>query len=287
MSKIEQFNGLTVPLVTPFDGDKIDYTALMRVIERCACNGADAFVVLGTTGEAPTVTKKERAELLSFCKQNCFGKKIIAGVGTNDTKTTVEYSIIAEDCGADGLLCVCPYYNKPPKTGVIEHFYKILDSSALPFILYDVPSRTGMRLEDDVILEMQKNERVVGIKCAGDRKNIENTARLCNEKFMLYGGNDLLMPLTMRLGGIGYISAVANVYPLEVKNIISAYLEGDFEMADGLFEEMRERFRALYIETNPVAIKYALYKMGLIKNCLRLPMCPLSRINEEKIRKKI
>lgn len=280
------FKGMIVPLVTPFKGGEIDYDALKRVIENCIDGGADGFVCLGTTAETPTLTDFERDGVLAFTLENCKGKPVYAGTGSNCTDTAIKRTLRAYAFGANGVLSVCPYYNKPTKTGIIAHFCKISDASPLPIILYDVPSRTGVEMTFETVLKLKERANVVGIKLACDEHKTRAFTPLLDEGFSLFGGSDGIMDVAMKCRFTGMISAVANVMPITVKNIMEAYCSKQPD-ADEIFKSAKDGIDALYVETNPIAIKYALYKMGLTENELRLPMCPISHKNAIKIEKYI
>jgi 4-hydroxy-tetrahydrodipicolinate synthase len=279
------FEGLCVPLITPFKNGKVDFFALHGVIDYCINGGADCLLCLGTTAESPTLSGSERDAVLSFTVKNCGGLKVIAGAGSNCTETAVERTRRAQDLGADGILSVCPYYNKPPKSGIIEHFSKIAQATTLPVILYDVPSRTGLEIPLDAISTLKKIPNVVGVKCACiDGERTKKIARLCDGSFALYGGCDGLLPLYYSLGCAGMISAAANVMPKTIKRFTVLFKKAS-PLAQAEFDGARKAIDALYVETNPVAIKWARAKKGLILNELRLPMCPLSHENEHFVEK--
>lgn len=280
------FQGMIVPLVTPFKKGKIDYKALKRVIDYCIEGGADAFVCLGTTAETPTLSDCERDELLTFTLENCKGKPVFAGTGSNCTDTAIKRTLRAYSLGTNGVLSVCPYYNKPTESGIIAHFCKISDASPLPIVLYDVPSRTGVEMTFNTVLKLKERANVTGIKLACDEYKTRAFAPLLSENFSLYGGNDSIMDVAMKCGYKGMISAVANVMPMTVKNVMDAFLLRRTD-ADEIFRTAKDAIDALYVETNPIAIKYALYKIGLIENELRLPMCPISSKNALKVDKYI
>ena len=278
--------GLIVPLVTPFDGYDVDYHSLKKLMEFCKENGADGFVALGTTAEAPTLTDYERDCIINFCLNNSDGLPVIAGTGSNCTKKAVELTLRAEELGANGVLSVCPYYNKPPKTGIIEHFKAIAGATRLPVILYNVPSRTGVDMPLDVIEDLSTLPNIIGIKEAGDSTDkLAAIKRNCINGFALYGGNDLLTCETLEAGGLGLISAAANVLPRSFTDIITAYSNGNKTTGREIFNSILPTVKGLYVETNPVAVKYALSRMGLVKNCLRLPMCPISHKNAQALDK--
>ncbi|MBQ9482053.1 MAG: 4-hydroxy-tetrahydrodipicolinate synthase [Clostridia bacterium] len=281
-----QFGGLIVPLVTPFAEGKIDYVSLGKIMEYCKEGGADGYVCLGTTAESPTLSEKEKDEMILFCLENAGGLPVIAGAGSNCTADAVRRTKRACFLGASGVLSVCPYYNKPPESGIIAHFCAVADAAPLPVILYDVPSRAGVQISVDAIYKLSGLPNIVGVKAAGDdEKKLERIAEFAWEEFALFCGNDFLTTKALSLGAAGLISAAANVLPAFFSEIITLIKNGNAGEAEELFLSYAELLSALYSETNPVAIKYALSLLRLAKNELRLPMCPVSRKNGEKIKR--
>ena len=247
---------------------------------------------LGTTAENATLTQKERDGILSFCLENASGRAVIAGAGGNCTREAVKSVKRACSLGAQGVLSVCPYYNKPPESGIIAHFCKIAEASRVPVILYDVPSRTGTEISVNAIYKLSGLHNITGIKAAGnDPEKLKEISALISDDFALFGGNDFLTVETLASGAAGLISAAANVMPNVFAKIIKCFFAGERQKAAEIFTEYETLIRALYVETNPVAVKYALSVAGLIKNELRLPMCPISHKNalivEKALSKKI
>lgn len=273
------FKGTLVPLVTPFRGGRVDYTALRRVIARCQDGGVDGFVCNGTTAEAPTLSERERRGILAFTLRHSSGMPVIAGAGSNCTAHAVKMARQAETDGANGVLSVCPYYNNPPESGIIAHFSAVADAVRLPVILYDVPSRTGVEITANAIAKLRRKGNIVAVKAAGDINKLSLLCSASNGKFGVLGGNDALIGQTMKLGGVGMISAAANAMPKTVSDAVRLY-GCSVCRADELVAGASDAIAALYSQTNPVAVKYALHRMGLIENELRLPMCPLSHKNE-------
>ena len=274
------FSGLIIPLVTPFSEGEIDYCSLKNLISFCATNGANGFVCLGTTAETPTLTPKERDAVVSFCIENSRGLPVISGAGSNCTADAVKLAKRAYALGANGVLSVCPYYNIPPVSGMIAHFCEISNAVPLPVILYDVPSRTGVEMSVDAIYKLSGLHNITGIKAAGNSVDkLKLISEFTADDFALFCGNDILTAEAYASGAAGTISAAANVIPEVFAGITSLFQSGKGNEAKALLEKNRKLIRALYTETNPVAIKYALSAAGMIKNELRLPMCPISRKN--------
>lgn len=280
------FKGLFVPLVTPFKKEQIDYVSLKKLIEYCLANGADGFVALGTTAETPTISQAERLEVINFILENANGKPVIVGAGSNCTKEAVRLTKLACSLGADGVLSVCPYYNKPSKTGIIRHFLEVADCVNTPIILYNVPSRTGIDIDKNVIKTLSKHPNVVGIKEASpDENKLKILSPLLSDEFALFCGNDSLTISSLNAGAVGIISAAANLIPKVFSDVLTLYFSGEKQSAQGVFNKHIELINALYVETNPAPIKYALNKLLGFENTLRLPMCPISRKNEQYLNK--
>lgn len=273
-NKKELFSGAATAIITPFSADGIDYKALDGLIEFQLDGGVRAIVVAGTTGEAPTLSYRELDELFDFSVKTANGRaKIIAGCGGNDTSRAVKMAKMAQKRGCDGVLSVTPYYNKPTERGTVEHFLRIAEVG-LPTILYNVPSRTGSSISLDAYGELAKHENIVGVKEASG--NIGTVADiLCEfaDDLDVYAGNDDMTVPTMALGGKGCISVLSNLLPLEVSEFCRLCLEGNFAAASELQLNLIPIIRALFKETNPIPIKYALSRLGFCEERYRLPLC--------------
>ncbi len=273
MAKKRIFRGVATALITPFKNGKIDYGALEHIIELQIDAEITALVVGGTTGEAATLEDGERCELYKFTKNVINGRtKLIFGTGTNDTKKALEHTALACEIGCDGILVVTPYYNKGTNTGLFTHYTKIADTSTVPLILYNVPSRTGVNLSLPIIRELSEHQNIVGIKEASD-----SAARLCElsaltEKIALYAGNDNLTYTTLALGGDGVISVLSNAYPGKMLDICKLYFANKHYESKMAQNELLKIIDAIFIETNPAPIKYLMSKMRLCENELRLPL---------------
>ena len=275
--KNEIFRGVGTALVTPMRGGKIDHDALGKLIDRQVEAGIDAIVIAGTTGEASTLTREEREELYISAKRAISDKAtLILGVGSNNTESAIEYTKMAESVGCDGLLIVTPYYNKGTREGVYKHFEKIAKSTYLPIILYNVPSRTGVDLRRETVRRLSLIENIVGIK---EAKGIpERLADLvADDALSVYTGTDGEMLDILELGGSGVISVVSNLYPKTVMELYTAYYRGDKAGARKLFDRLKPIISALFIDTNPAPIKYALARLGLADEEMRLPMYPIDK----------
>ena len=274
-NKKELFRGAATALITPFSDDGIDYKALDGLIDFQLDGGISALVMAGTTGEAPTLSYRELEKLFSFAADKTEGKaKIIAGCGGNSTERAKDIAIIAKKCGCDGILAVTPYYNKPSSLGLTRHFLELAEAG-LPTILYNVPSRTGVSIDMDCYRALAKHPLVVGVKEASG--NISAVCDLLSElgdDLDVYTGNDDMTVPTMALGGKGCISVVSNLLPLETNELCRLCLEGRYAAASELQLALIPIIRAMFKETNPIPIKYALSKIGFCQPVYRLPLCP-------------
>ncbi len=270
------FRGVATALITPFCDDGIDFAALDILLEQQLAAGIPALVVSGTTGEASTLSREEKAQLWMHCVHFVDGAcKIIAGVGANDTQCTVELAQSAQICGVDALLAVTPYYNKCTQRGLIAHYTAIADASTLPLILYNVPSRTGISISAESCTILSKHPRINGIKEASG--NLGLLAHILQQSDMhVWSGNDDQIVPTMAMGGCGIISVLSNLCPEAVLRITQACLAGDYPHAAELQLQYLPLIDALFCEVNPIPIKAALAAKGLCKNILRLPLTPLS-----------
>ena len=277
MKKSIVFRGVATALATPFDEKGIDYISFAKMIDHQLSHGVDALVVCGTTGESSTLSEDEKKELISFAvRQVRHRVPVIAGTGCNDTRRACRMSEFAADAGADALLVVTPYYNKGTREGVYKHFEKIAKSTYLPIILYNVPSRTGVDLRRETVRRLSLIENIVGIK---EAKGIpERLADLvADDALSVYTGTDGEMLDILELGGSGVISVVSNLYPKTVMELYTAYYRGDKAGARKLFDRLKPIISALFIDTNPAPIKYALARLGLADEEMRLPMYPIDK----------
>ena len=270
------FQGAATALITPFSEDGIDFSALDRLLEEQLEAGIPALVICGTTGEASTLTREEKAQLWMHCVQFTDGAcKIIAGIGTNSTESSVELAQSAQICGVDALLAVTPYYNRCTQRGLIAHYTAIADTTTLPLILYNVPSRTGVNISPESCTILSKHPRINGIKeASGDFGQLSHI--LLQSDLHLWSGNDDQIVPTMAMGGMGVISVLSNLCPKAVQTITQACLAGDYQSAAELQLHYLPLIDALFCEVNPIPVKAALAAKGLCRNILRLPLTPLS-----------
>jgi 4-hydroxy-tetrahydrodipicolinate synthase len=272
------FKGSGVAIVTPFKGNEVDFEKLKELVEWHIENGTDAIIVCGTTGEASTMSEKERKETIKFVI-DVVNKRlpVIAGTATNNTQASIEMSKYAESVGADGLLVINPYYNKTSPKGLIEHFRVIANSVKTPIIVYNVPSRTGMNITPKVLLELCEIPNIVAVKeASGNISQIAEIKALCGDKLDIYSGNDNEILPTLSIGGIGVISVIANIIPKDVHDICELFMKGEIAKSQELFLKTIPLTSALFIETNPIPVKTALNLMGKNVGNLRLPLVDMA-----------
>ncbi len=284
MKKKTIFKGAATALVTPMRDGKIDYTALGALIDKQIEAGISALVIGGTTGEAATLCDGERYEMYTFAKAKISGRtKLILGTGTNDTRVALKHTRFAETLGCDGALLVTPYYNKGTEDGITRHYLTIAESTSLPIILYNVPSRTGVNLDFPVLDRLAREKNIVAIKEASD--SLDRLVRLSGygEDLRVYAGNDSQIYPVLALGGLGVISVVSNILPKEASDICNLYFNGKTGESLMLQNKLLALIRALFLETNPAPVKFVLSELGLIENELRLPLSRVKKSTEEAV----
>lgn len=267
-------------MVTPFNKNKeVDYDKVEELAKYLIQNGSDSILVAGTTGESPTLTHEEELELLSTVKRVVANKvKVIIGAGSNSTQTAVKMSKMAEREGADAVLSVVPYYNKPSQAGMVAHFSAIAESTKLPVILYNIPGRTGVNMAvETVALLANKYKNIVALKQSfADMDIISELKIQCPEDFMIYSGDDSLTLPMLALGVDGVISVASHIYGNEIKTMIHNFKMGNFNVAKNMHLKLYPIFKKLFMAPNPVPVKAALEKSGLINAYVRLPLVELS-----------
>jgi 4-hydroxy-tetrahydrodipicolinate synthase len=281
------FTGAGVALITPFNNDmSVDYSALERLVEDQVSGGTDYLVVLGTTGETPTLSEKEQSEIVRFVvEKNAARLKIVVGMGGNNTAKLVESIQNADLNGVDALLSVAPYYSKPTQEGLFQHFKMIVDASPVPVILYNVPSRTGVNMEADTTLRIANySKKVVAIKeASGDLGQFAKIIIKSPSHFKLISGDDGLTAPAITMGGIGVISVIANALPEKLSRLTHASLQGDSATSGQLHLQMAELLKLLFKEGRPGGIKALMEMMGKAKNILRLPLVQVSAATKSAI----
>jgi 4-hydroxy-tetrahydrodipicolinate synthase len=276
------FSGSLVAIVTPMQADgAVDYAALERLVELHVSAGTDGLVVAGTTGESATLTKPEHIAVIEAVVGYTEKRvPVIAGTGSNSTAQTIELSKTVSSLGVDGYLVVTPYYNKPPQQGLYEHFTAIADAVDEPVMLYNVPGRTAVDLLPATVARLAVHPGIFGIKEAtGDLSRVPVLRELCGDEFMLYSGDDPTSRDFMLAGGNGVVSVTANLVPAAMAEMCRAAIGGDAARAAELDEPLTGLHNDLFVESNPIPVKWALERIGLIDGGLRLP---LIRLAEDK-----
>ena len=279
------FEGCGTAIATPFTEEGVNYQEFKNIIENQIENKIDSIIVCGTTGESSTMSKEERKETIKFVVDTVNGRtKVIAGTGSNNTKEAVEMSKYAESVGADGVLVVTPYYNKTTQKGFIAHYKEIANSIAIPIILYNVPSRTGVNILPETCFELSKIENIVAIKeASGNISQVAKIANLCGENITIYSGNDDQIIPVLSLGGKGVISVLSNVMPKYTHEMVKNYLEGNVKVACEMQLNVLDLIDSLFSEVNPIPVKHALNLVGYNYGKPRLPLIELSDENKEKM----
>ncbi len=279
------FTGSIVALVTPFKDGVVDYDKLEELVEYHVENGTNAIIPCGTTGESPTLTHKEHGEVVEKVIGKANGRiPVIAGTGSNNTSEAMSLTKHAKKTGADGSLIITPYYNKPTQQGLYEHYKAILEDVDIPIIIYNVPSRTGVSITPETVARLYEFKNIVAIKEAtGDIDQASHILSLCDIT-VLSGDDSLTLPL-MSVGGKGVVSVLANILPREVSEIVSSFLNGEFEKSQSLHRGLFQICKAMFIETNPIPVKTAMSLLGRLNGEMRLPLCKMSDGNEKQLKK--
>ena len=284
----ERFIGTGVALVTPFmENGAVDFSAVARVVDNIVDGGADYIVVLGTTGETPTLSTDERKALIRFVRDRVGGRAgLVVGVGGNCTRDVVATLKSWDLSGYDAILSVNPYYNKPNQEGLYQHFKAISEASPIPVILYNIPGRTGVNMLPETIARLaQECDNIIGVKeASGNLEQMERVRALTSEDFLLISGDDGLTVEVIKRGGAGVISVLANLYPAETSEIVRRALSGDIEGATALIERAEGVINALFEEGNPVGVKCALALKGVCRDTMRLPLVAGSESLAEKMK---
>lgn len=279
------FTGVCTALVTPFLENKINYPLLEQLLRNQVTSGVNAIVLAGTTGEASTLSDREKIELFKYSKTYVGNAcTIIAGTGSNVTSHAVNLSKEAEDAGADALLVVSPYYNKANPQGLIAHYTTIAQNVHIPIIMYNVPSRTGVDIPVSVYQQLSEVPNIVGVKEAcGNITKIAEIRSACPDDFYIWSGNDDQIVPVISLGGKGVISVLSNICPQETIAMTYAALAGDFDTAADLQCKLLRLIKLLFCEVNPVPVKYAMRHIGFDCGSCRLPLAPLSAAHKTAI----
>ena len=279
------FTGSGVAIVTPFTKETVDLPTLGKLLDFQMKNGTDAIIVCGTTGEASTMSYRERMRTIEFCVDHVDGRlPVIAGTGSNSTENALALSRDAERAGADGLLLVTPYYNKASQAGLIRHFQVIADGVDVPLILYDVPSRTGVTIAPETYAELAKHPNINGVKEAGGNfSNIQKTRNLCPEDFSIWSGNDDETAAICMLGGKGVISVLSNVAPQYTHDICAKWFAGETQESLQMQLKALPLCKALFADVNPIPAKWAMNRLGWQAGACRLPLVEPSAAVQDQL----
>ena len=286
---MKKFRGTGVAVITPFKNDmSIDFASLGKIIEHIISGGVNYIVLLGTTGEASTISKDEKSALAAFTLEAIGGRvPMVLGIGGNNTSEIVSYIREADLEGVDAILSVAPYYNKPCQRGLFQHFRQISMASPVPVILYNIPSRTGSNILPETVLDLAREcENIIGIKeASGSFENLMKIMRGKSDDFLVISGNDMELIPVAAAGGSGLISVLANAFPAETSEIVQNALKYNFRSARELQIKYLELTELLFTEGNPAGIKAIMSYTGLCQNNLRLPLMPVSRSLQGRIAK--
>lgn len=281
------FKGCGTAIITPFTNEGINFTEFEKLIETQIAKGADSIIVCGTTGESATMSLEERKAAIQFVTR-IVNKRIpvIAGTGANCTKSSIEMTIFAESVGVDAVLVVTPYYNKTTQAGLIAHFTAIANSTSLPVIMYNVPSRTGLNILPSTCLELSKIENIVAIKeASGNLSQVAEIAALCRDNLHIYSGNDDQILPILSLGGLGVISVLSNIVPDVVHKMTEDFFNGNIMDSTKAQLDTLELTNSLFCEVNPIPVKAALNMIGYNVGEPRLPLVEMSTSGKERLRK--
>lgn len=274
------FRGIFTALITPFNKDEsVDESSLRELVDAQIAGGIDGLVPVGTTGESPTVSHEENINIVKIvCEQAAGRVPVIAGTGSNSTAEAVDMTRRAKEVGASATLQVSPYYNKPNQEGLYRHFTAVADDGGLPVIVYNIPGRTARNIENETMLRLAGHEQIVGVKeASGSLPQVMDLIAERPRDFVVLAGDDnLSIPMTF-IGGDGVVSVASNIIPDRMSEMIAAALGGETDTARSRFYELLPLLKAMFLDTNPLPVKYAMAKLGRCREVYRLPMCPLSR----------
>ncbi|HEY7401845.1 MAG TPA: 4-hydroxy-tetrahydrodipicolinate synthase [Actinomycetota bacterium] len=283
-----RFGSVVTAMVTPFREDHaVDYDGAQALASHLLDSGSDAIVVAGSTGESPTLTYKEKAELFRVVGEAVRGRgQLICGTGTYSTSETLELTQAAEDAGADGILVVTPYYNKPPQRGLIAHFEHVAGATDLPVIAYNIPSRTATRIEHDTLLALAQTPNIVAVKdSTGDFQGISRLIAEAPPEFEVYSGDDWATFGYLCLGAVGVVSVASHLVGPQIRQMIELIETGDVPAARKIHESLSPLFNALFVTSNPIPLKAALQMVGRGAGEPRLPLVPATAEERERVRK--
>lgn len=282
-----KFGKVLTAMVTPFNEDlEVDYQRAQELVVRLIESGSDGVVVSGTTGESPTLTKKEKLNLFRAVVEAIGGKgAVIAGTGSYNTAESIELTKEAEKTGVDGLLLVAPYYNKPSQDGLYRHFKEIAGATSLPAIIYNIPGRTGVNISVDTMVKLAEIDNIVGVKeSSGNLAQISEIFEKTPADFLIYSGDDALTLPVLSVGGVGVISVAGHIAGRKINEMVTAYERGEVGKAAEINAGLGPLFRTLFINTNPIMVKTACNLVGLKVGGLRLPLVEASQKETEIMR---
>ena len=281
------FKGLGIALITPFKEDgSVDYDALIRLVDYQLNNGADFFCILATTGETPTLTREEKQKIKDLVVDYVQARvPILMGCGGNNTAAVVEELQTADFKGIDGVLSVCPYYNKPSQEGLYQHFKAIAAATQLPIVLYNVPGRTGVNLQAATTVRLARDcQNIVAIKeASGNLEQVDEIIKNKPADFDVISGDDSLTFPMVSCGAVGVISVIGNALPKEFSRMIRLQMRGEYDPARTIHHRFTDLFSLLFVDGNPAGVKAMLSEMGFIENVLRLPLVPMRISNMQRM----
>ena len=279
------FSGAIVAIVTPFKDGIFDENAYKRLIEHVIAGGVSGLVPCGTTGESATMSHAEHERIIDMSVSEVGGRvKVIAGTGSNSTDEAISLTKHAKKAGADGILSVVPYYNKPTPKGIFAHFEAIAKSCDIPVVLYNIPSRTGINMSAATTIALSKIDTIVGIKeASGDLTIASQIIKHAHGDFSVLAGDDALTLPMLSIGAKGVISVTANILPDKISGMIKAWESGNTAKATEMHLDLIDFHNAMFIETNPIPVKTALFMMGFLQEEFKLPMCKMDIANKEKL----
>jgi 4-hydroxy-tetrahydrodipicolinate synthase len=283
----EKYKGTWTALITPFKNGELDYDAIDQLIEQQIEGGVRGILVIGTTGESPTLSDEESLQLIDHTVKKVAGRCLVmAGTGTNNTAKSVKKTKVASALNPDAILVVNPYYNKPTQTGLYLHYKTIAQSTELPVFVYNIKGRTGVNVETETLMKLAADvPNIIGVKeASGDLDQIHEVCEKRPEGFIVLSGDDGITVETMKKSGVdGVVSVASNILPHDVSKMINAGLEGDWETAEQMNNELNNFFETMFVETNPIPVKWVAHKLGWCTAEYRLPMCEPSEETKQTL----
>lgn len=282
----KRFHGAFTALVTPFTDKGIDEAAYKKLIEWQIAQGIHGLIPCGTTGESPTLSAEEHNRVVEICVETVKGRvPVVAGAGSNSTAEAVAYTKHAAKAGADAVLSVTPYYNKPTNKGLYLHYKAISEAADIPIILYNVAGRSAKNIEPDLMAKLAGIKNIIGVKeASGNLEQMKKIREICPKDFLLISGDDALTLPIMKMGGVGIISVASNIVPADVASLVNAFNKGDLAAAERINAKLLPLVESLFIETNPIPVKTAAAWLGLCSSLMRLPMCDMEEVNAVKLK---